>query len=80
MACLSPRQFCRQFKQETGQTPAKAVERIRAEAARELVEEGGTGMDAIARRVGFGDTERMRRAFIRIYGQPPQAMRRGAAP
>ena len=46
--------------------------------ARELVEEGDAGMDAIARRVGFGDTERMRRAFIRIYGQPPQALRRGA--
>jgi transcriptional regulator GlxA family with amidase domain len=78
VACLSPRQFCRQFKLETGQTPAKAVERVRAEAARELVEEGEAGMDAIARRVGFGDTERMRRAFIRIYGQPPQALRRGA--
>lgn len=78
VACLSPRQFCRQFKRETGQTPAKAVERVRAEAARELVEEGEAGLDAIARRVGFGDTERMRRAFIRIYGQPPQALRRSA--
>lgn len=76
VACLSPRQFCRQFKLETGQTPAKAVERVRAEAARELVEEGASSMEGIARRVGFGDTERMRRAFLRLYGLPPQAMRR----
>jgi transcriptional regulator GlxA family with amidase domain len=30
----------------------------------------------IARKVGFESAERMRRAFIRLYGQPPQAVRR----
>lgn len=34
VACVSPRQFLRSFKAETGETPAKAVERIRAETAR----------------------------------------------
>ncbi|MGB8666265.1 MAG: helix-turn-helix domain-containing protein, partial [Serratia inhibens] len=32
--------------------------------------------EAIARAVGFNDPERMRRAFIRVFGLSPQAMRR----
>jgi len=78
VACLSPRQFIRSFKSETGQTPAKAVERIRAEAARAHVEAGNMSIDAVARATGFADAERMRRAFVRRYGQPPQALRRVA--
>ena len=30
----------------------------------------------VAQDVGFGDPERMRRAFVRAFGQPPQALRR----
>ncbi|MFJ1302280.1 GlxA family transcriptional regulator [Pseudomonadota bacterium AL_CKDN230030165-1A_HGKHYDSX7] len=78
VACISPRQFCRAFKAETGQTPAKAVERIRTQAARAQVEDSDAPIEAIARRVGFVDAERMRRAFVRVYGQPPQALRRAA--
>ena len=77
-AGLSPRQFARRFLAETGQTPAKAVERLRVEAARSEVEAGQTPIDLIARRSGFGDPERMRRAFLRTLGQPPQALRRTA--
>ncbi|HWU79925.1 MAG TPA: GlxA family transcriptional regulator, partial [Caulobacter sp.] len=32
----------------------------------------------VALETGFGDAERMRRAFIRAFGQPPQALRRAA--
>ncbi|MBB1626717.1 GlxA family transcriptional regulator [Achromobacter sp. UMC71] len=78
VACVSPRQFLRSFKAETGETPAKAVERIRAEAARGQIAAGGSSIESIARRVGFTDSERMRRAFLRVYGQPPQALRRAA--
>jgi len=78
VACVSPRQFMRTFKAETGQTPAKAVERIRAEVARTHIESGDSSIEAIARLTGFDDTERMRRAFVRVYGQPPQALRRMA--
>lgn len=76
-ARLSPRQFGRAFLAETGQTPAKAVERLRAEAARPRIEDGAEPIEAVARDVGFTDPERMRRAFLRCFGQPPQAMRRG---
>ena len=77
-AAMSPRHFARAFAAETGMTPAKAVERLRLEAARERVESGAEPIEGVAARTGFGDPERMRRAFIRAFGQPPQALRRAA--
>ena len=77
-ARLSPRQFGRLFAAETGHTPAKAVERLRAEGARPAVEDGIEPLDAIAAAYGFADPERMRQSFIRAFGQPPQALRRAA--
>jgi transcriptional regulator GlxA family with amidase domain len=77
-AAMSPRNFARAFTAETGMTPAKAVERLRLEIARERVEGSSEPMDQVARTTGFGDTERMRRAFVRAFGQPPQALRRRA--
>jgi transcriptional regulator GlxA family with amidase domain len=32
----------------------------------------------VARETGFADPERMRRAFLRAFGQPPQAIKRAA--
>jgi transcriptional regulator GlxA family with amidase domain len=77
-AAMSPRHFARAFTAETGVTPAKAVERLRLEAARLQVEAGHEAIDRVAVRSGFGDPERMRRAFLRAFGQPPQALRRAA--
>jgi len=77
-AAMSPRHFSRAFTAETGFTPAKAVERLRVEAARALVESSSEPIDHIADAVGFTDAERMRRAFVRAFGQPPQALRRAA--
>ncbi len=76
VAGLSPRQFTRAFSAETGQSPAKAVEHLRVEAARLMLEQGRHSMDVIADEVGFADRERMRRAFLRTLGQPPQVIRR----
>lgn len=75
-AAMSPRNFARAFAADTGLTPARAVERLRVEAARERVEGSAESIDHIALETGFGDPERMRRAFIRAFGQPPQALRR----
>jgi transcriptional regulator GlxA family with amidase domain len=77
-AHLSRRQFSRTFRMETGQSPARAVEGLRVEAARALIEAGGHAIDVVARETGFADPERMRRAFLRAYGQPPQAIKRAA--
>jgi len=77
-AHLGVRQFSRLFLRETGETPAKAVERLRTEAAHSQVIDSGASIETIARHVGFANAESMRRAFIRLYGQPPQAVRRVA--
>ncbi len=75
---MSPRNFARAFTRDTGVTPAKAVERLRLEAARLRVEETRDSLETVAREIGFGDPERMRRAFVRGFGHPPQALRRRA--
>jgi transcriptional regulator GlxA family with amidase domain len=77
-AGMSPRNFARAFVAETGLTPAKAVERLRLEAARLRVETTHEPIDRVAEGAGFHDPERMRRAFLRAFGQPPQALRRAA--
>jgi transcriptional regulator GlxA family with amidase domain len=77
-ACISSRQFGRLFFSETGETPARAVERLRTEAARPRVEDSREPLESIASMVGFGDVERMRRSFVRVYGHTPQTLRRFA--
>jgi transcriptional regulator GlxA family with amidase domain len=77
-AHLSPRQFSRAFRAETGQSPAKAVENLRVEAARLMMEQSRHPIDVIAGQTGFADSDRMRRAFLRVFGQPPQVIRRNA--
>src|SRR5712672_1190151 len=77
-AHLSPRQFSRAFRAETGQSPAKAVENLRVETARLMMEQSRHPIAVIARQTGFADRDRMRRAFLRAFGQPPQVIRRNA--
>jgi len=77
-AHMSPRHFSREFRQNTGQSPARAVERLRAETARLLVEADKLPIERIASKTGFSDPERMRRAFLRVFGEPPQALKRAA--
>lgn len=75
-ASLSPRQFSRVFTAETGQSPAKAVEGLRLEAARLLIESSRHPLETVARETGFRDRRHMREAFMRGFGMPPQAVRR----
>jgi transcriptional regulator GlxA family with amidase domain len=75
---MSPRNFARAFTAETGTTPAKAVQRLRLEMARVAVETSQEPLDRVADVVGFGDVGRMRRGFLRGFGQPPQTLRRAA--
>ncbi len=77
-AGMSSRHFTRAFIAETGTTPSKAVERLRIEVARERVQSSGEAIEQVAQLTGFRDPERMRRAFIRAFGQPPQSLRRAA--
>jgi transcriptional regulator GlxA family with amidase domain len=77
-ANMSPRHFARVFRQETGRSPARAVERLRVEVARAQIQAGHHSIEVIARQNGFRDRERMRRAFVRVFGEPPQRIRRAA--
>jgi AraC-like DNA-binding protein len=41
-----------------------------------MMEAGRFSAEEIARKNGFGNRDRMRRSFLRAFGQPPQAVRR----
>jgi transcriptional regulator GlxA family with amidase domain len=72
---MSPRNFARLYRSHTGRTPAKAVEALRVEAARRLLEDGKLPINSVASRCGFGDDERMRRSFVRVLSVSPQDYR-----
>jgi transcriptional regulator GlxA family with amidase domain len=78
-AAMSPRNFARAFVTEIGATPAKVVEGLRLEAARIAVETSHLNLDHIAASTGFGDSNRMRRAFVRSFGMSPQSLRRSVS-
>jgi transcriptional regulator GlxA family with amidase domain len=69
----SVRHFSRVFQTQTGMAPAKAIEKLRLETAKAMIDDGHSSIARIAAATGFGDEERMRRAFLRSLGQPPKA-------
>ena len=73
---MSPRNFARVFQNETGITPAKFVETVRIEAARRWLEESSHSIEIIADECGMGDSERLRRSFVRRLGVNPSDYRR----
>jgi transcriptional regulator GlxA family with amidase domain len=74
-ATMSPRNFARAFRRETGMTPAAYVESVRVEQARIALEGSDAQVESIARHCGFGTVETMRRAFHRRLGVGPAAYR-----
>jgi transcriptional regulator GlxA family with amidase domain len=72
---MSPRNFARVFQAETGMTPAKFVEKARVDAARQFLGSSDERIELVAAICGFGDSERMRRAFLRNLGINPQDYR-----
>jgi transcriptional regulator GlxA family with amidase domain len=76
-AGMAPRTFARMYASRTGMTPANGVEALRVETARLLLESTQVGgVVEVAKRAGFGDDERMRRAFLRHLGVSPSEYRR----
>lgn len=74
-AGLSPRHLQRRFTAELGVPPAAYVERVRVEAARRALAESDEPVEAMARRLGFGTAETLRRAFHRRLGIAPSDYR-----
>lgn len=74
-AGMSPRNFARAFRRETGTTPGAHVEQLRIEAARRLLETTDLTVGAVARRVGIRHAETLHRAFRRRVGTTPELYR-----
>jgi len=74
-AALSERHLRRLFSEQTGTTPARFIERIRVEAARELLQDSKASVETISTHCGFGSSETMRRAFLRVLGVGPAEYR-----
>jgi transcriptional regulator GlxA family with amidase domain len=74
-ANMSERSFARNFARETGETPARYVERARIDTARRLLSACDLPVATVAVRSGFGSEERMRRAFQRRLKTSPGAFR-----
>lgn len=72
---MSPRHFARVYRERTGQTPAKAVERFRLEAARRALESNDARLDIVARDTGLGGADHLRTLFRRKLGVAPRAYR-----
>jgi transcriptional regulator GlxA family with amidase domain len=72
---MAPRSFHRHFLARTQLTPAKAIERLRLDQARSLIETTNLRLTTIAARVGFGSEERLRRSFQRSLGIAPNEYR-----
>ncbi|MEP1610671.1 MAG: DJ-1/PfpI family protein [Roseobacter sp.] len=66
-AGMNPRTLSRHFKRDLKDTPAQFVERVRVDHARGLIADG-IPLKKIAEASGFGDLQRMRRAFQRRFG------------
>lgn len=72
-ACLPPRTLARVFQRELGTTPARYVERVRLEAATQLLSQQQASVSTVARLCGFGHAETLRRSFQRHLAISPQA-------
>lgn len=79
-AGMSERSFSRHYVQATGTTPARAVERLRVEAARRLLSDSRLAVKRISQRCGFGSEETMRRSFLRLLAATPQDYRERFGP
>ena len=74
-AGMSERSFSRHYAEATGQTPARAIERLRVQGARHLLSETRLPVKRISQRCGFGSEETMRRSFLRVLDTTPQDYR-----
>ena len=74
-AGMSERSFSRHYAESTGQTPARAIERLRVQGAQHLLSETRLPVKRISQRCGFGSEETMRRSFLRVLETTPQDYR-----
>lgn len=72
---MSPRNFTRVFTRETGTPPARYVEEVRLDAARQRLEQGTEGLEQVAMATGFANSLNLRRVFERNLQLTPTEYR-----
>lgn len=73
---MSPRTFARHYKNRTGMTPAKSIEFMRVDKAKQLLEQSGIALISIAEQTGLVDEQRLRRVFVKNVGVSPHEYRK----
>lgn len=74
--CLSERHFRRAFKQAHNDSPARVVERIRIDIAKDWLATSDQSIEQIARLVGYRTPDAFRHSFERQLGTTPSEHRR----
>ncbi len=81
---MSARHFTRVCLRDTGLNPGELVDRMRVEAAQQMIDNSELGLKEIANACGFGNPDSMRRVFLRVLGTTAaeyrQRFRRAASP
>ncbi len=72
---MSPRTFARKYAAKTDTTPARAIEEMRVEIARRLLETSDLSISEIANKTGLKNYERLRSVFGRHLGISPSEYR-----
>jgi transcriptional regulator GlxA family with amidase domain len=65
---MSARNFSRVCLREMKMNPGQFVDRLRVEAAQQMIDSSAMGLKEIADACGFGSTDAMRRSFLRVLG------------
>jgi transcriptional regulator GlxA family with amidase domain len=65
---MSARHFTRVCLRETGMNPGQFVDRMRVEAAQQIIDSSSRGLKEIADSCGFQSADAMRRTFLRVLG------------
>lgn len=72
---LAPRTFARRLERVTGLSPVRFLQRLRLEAAADLIETTRLSVEEVAARVGYADPSTLRRLMLRDTGLRPRDLR-----
>lgn len=75
-ACMSKRNFIRRFKAATGVTPYAYIQKMRVEAAKEMLETVSGSIQEVVFKTGYEDLDAFRQVFIKHTGVTPSAYRK----
>ncbi len=72
---IGSRHLSRLFSAHLDASPLQVALTLRIQRAKRLLDDGDLAIAIVASRAGFPSARRMRDAFVRLYGRPPQTFR-----